>query len=176
VDYWNQLGWRDPFSSPLFSRRQEQYARVLGAQVATPQLVVDGHLAVIGNDRAAVQKALARAAERAKAPVRIAEARRDGSEVEVRIDIPALAKGHADVWAAMADESDQSSVARGENAGRSLAHVAVVRTLRKIGRVGKSEGLEKTVRLPAGEAATRVVIFLADGSGEIQGADSARVR
>src|SRR5579883_3627598 len=61
VDYWNQLGWRDPFSLPQFSRRQEQYARVLGGDVYTPELVVDGRDPVLGNDAAAVGKAILRA-------------------------------------------------------------------------------------------------------------------
>ena len=173
VDYWNQLGWRDPYSSPIFSQRQEQYARVLGSEVATPQIVVDGRIPVLGNDVEAVQKAIARAAGRFKAPVRILEAKRDGSEAAVRVSIAALAKGRADVWIAAADETDRSSVARGENAGRNLTHVAVVRTLTRAGRVDKSEGMEKTMRLPAGPAPGRIVVFLVDGGGEVLGAVAA---
>jgi|SRR5579883_2540346 len=175
VDYWNQLGWHDPFSAPQFSRRQEQYARVLGAEVATPQIVVDGRTAVLGNDPQAVQKAVARAVARAKVPVRIAGVKRDGAEAEVRVSIPALAKGRAEVWIAVADESDHSSVAKGENAGRKLTHVAVVRKLSSAGRVDKAEGMEKTLRLPVGEQASRVVVFLVDGSGEVLGAEAALI-
>jgi hypothetical protein len=170
VDYWNQLGWRDPYSSPIFSRRQEQYARVLGSEVATPQIVVDGRIPVLGNDAEAVRKAISSAAGRAKATVGIAGARRDGGEAEARISIPALAKGRAEVWIATADEVDRSSVGRGENAGRTLTHVAVVRTLIKAGRVGKSEGMEKTLRLPVGAAPGRIVAFIVDGGGEVLGA------
>lgn len=170
VDYWNQLGWRDPYSSPVFSRRQEQYARVLGSEVATPQIVVDGRIPVLGNDADAVQKAIARAAGRGKAPVRVGTAGRDGGEVQVPVSIAPLARGRADVWIAMADEADQSSVGRGENAGRTLTHVAVVRTLSKVGRVDKSEGMEKTLRMPMGAAPGRIVVFLVDGGGEVLGA------
>jgi len=175
VDYWNQLGWRDPYSSPVFSHRQELYARVLGSAVATPQIVVDGRIPVLGNDPDAVQKAIARAAGRGKAPVRIGAARRDGGEVEVPVSIAPLAKGHAEVWIAIADEADQSSVGRGENAGRTLTHVAVVRALSKAGRVDKSEGLEKTLRMPIGAAPGRAVVFLVDGSGEVLGAGAAPI-
>jgi hypothetical protein len=175
VDYWNQLGWRDPFSSPLFSRRQEQYSRVLGSEVATPQIVVDGRITVLGNDVEAVQKAIARAAARAKAPVRIADAKRAGGEAEMRVSIAPLAKGRAEVWIAAADEADRSSVGRGENAGRTLTHVAVVRTLAKAGRVDKSEGMEKTLRIPVGAAPARIVVFLVDAGGEVLGAEATSI-
>jgi hypothetical protein len=175
VDYWNQLGWRDPFSSPVFSRRQDQYARVLGAEVATPQIVVDGRVPVLGNDAAAVQSAIARAAGRGKAPVRIAGTKREGGEAQVRVSIPALAKGRADVWIAIADEADRSSVERGENAGRALTHVAVVRRLTKAGRVDRSEGMEQTLHLPVGAQPARVIVFLTDGSGEVLGAEAALI-
>src|SRR5437867_11705035 len=46
VDYWNSLGWTDPYSSPLFSARQADYVRLLGAESYTPQLVIDGRVAV----------------------------------------------------------------------------------------------------------------------------------
>src|SRR6478609_6515006 len=48
VDYWDRLGWRDPNSSHEFTARQERYGRVLGVEVYTPQLVVDGREAVVG--------------------------------------------------------------------------------------------------------------------------------
>jgi hypothetical protein len=64
VDYWDPLGWRDPFSSPVFTARQERYARTLGGEVYTPQMVIDGREQVLGNDAAAVQKAIARGRRR----------------------------------------------------------------------------------------------------------------
>src|SRR5580704_17400830 len=62
VDYWNSLGWRDPFSSPQFSRRQSDYARLLGSEVYTPQLVIDGRVQLNGSDGRDIQAAIARAA------------------------------------------------------------------------------------------------------------------
>jgi hypothetical protein len=176
VDYWNQLGWRDPFSSAVFSRRQEQYARVLGSEVATPQIVVDGRIPVLGNDAEAVQKAIVRAAGHPKAAtVRIEEVRRDGGQAVVRLSIPTLAKGRADVWVATADEADRSSVEKGENAGRNLTHVAVARSLAKVGRVDKAQGLEVTVRPPLAAQPSRVIVFLIDGSGEVLGVEGATI-
>src|SRR5436305_7163041 len=117
VDYWDQLGWRDPFSSHQFTLRQQAYSRAVGAEVYTPQLVIDGRQAVVGNDVDAVRSAIARAAARPKLPVRIAQAKRDGGQAAVTVSIAPLAKGKAEVWVAIADEADRSSVSRGENSG-----------------------------------------------------------
>src|SRR5215471_15651099 len=68
VDYWDRLGWKDPFSSAAATRRQDRYARLLGlAAVYTPQIVVDGHWQAIGSDRDAVAQALAEARQAAAA-------------------------------------------------------------------------------------------------------------
>src|SRR5882724_8604367 len=50
VDYWNQLGWADPFSSALYSERQREYASHLDGQTYTPELVVDGAKGFVGSD------------------------------------------------------------------------------------------------------------------------------
>jgi hypothetical protein len=173
VDYWNQLGWRDPFSSAQFSQRQQRYARLIGGEVYTPQIVIDGRELVLGSDPAAIQKAVGQAAQRPKTTVKIAGAKREGGDATIVLSIAPLEKGHADVWVAVADEHDESSVKRGENAGRTLAHVAVVRTLSKAGTVGKNEGIEKTLRLPVAAAPARIVVFLTDGSDRVIGAEGA---
>jgi hypothetical protein len=173
VDYWDQLGWRDPFSSHQFTQRQQAYSRTVGAEVYTPQLVIDGRDAVVGSDVDAVRRAIARAATRPKLPVRIAQAKRDGAEAAVTISIGPLPKGKAEVWVAVADEADRSSVSRGENSGHTLTHVAVVRSLTKAGAVTKAAGMEKSLRFPAPAGAARVIVFLTDPGGEVTGAGSA---
>src|ERR1700756_199186 len=77
VDYWNQLGWRDPFSSAQFSQRQQRYARLIGGEVYPPQIVIDGRELVLGSDPAAIQKAVGQAAQRPKTTVKIAGAKRE---------------------------------------------------------------------------------------------------
>src|SRR5919109_268464 len=50
VDYWDRLGWKDPFSSRRFTDRQRRYAWVLGGgdRIYTPQMIVDGRTEFIG--------------------------------------------------------------------------------------------------------------------------------
>src|ERR1700722_15917660 len=61
VDYWNDLGWRDPFASSAATQRQHDYAKVLSAEVYTPQMIVDGHTEILGSDERAAQRAIAKA-------------------------------------------------------------------------------------------------------------------
>jgi hypothetical protein len=178
VDYWNHLGWRDPFSSPQFSQRQAGYARLMGSEVYTPQLVIDGRVQLNGSDSNDIQAAIARAAVKPKLPVRIVQATREGDNAMVHLSIPALASGRSDVWVAVADDSAQASVTKGENSGRTLAHVAVVRSLTKVGSVSKGAGFDQTVRLPLGTAkagGSRIVAFVAQSYSSIMGADSAEL-
>jgi hypothetical protein len=170
VDYWNSDGWNDPYSSAQFTARQRTYAHSLQVDSYTPQMVIDGRKEVLGSDEKAIQSAVAKAAARPKLPVRIVSAKRDDKEAVVSIAVGA-ASAKADVWVAVADDRDQSSVRRGENKGRTLNHVAVVRSLGKVGSVTKTAGFEKTVRVPLATQAEgmRVVVFVAESGGPVLG-------
>jgi hypothetical protein len=138
VDYWDRLGWRDPFSSSLFTRRQSQYdARVFhGNSIYTPQIVVDGASASVGSDAAAVQRAIEKASRQPKATVTVST--HPGGAVpavDVRVEAgPELSlRQPADVVLALTEDHLVTHVKRGENSGRVLTHSAVVRSLSTIG-------------------------------------------
>lgn len=134
VDYWNGLGWGDPFSQREFSRRQGEYAEALGNQrVYTPQMIVDGTREFVGNDRAEAMRAITRSTLREKSEILLERrSARGGLSLEVRIPSPPAVA--ADVLLALAEDELSSDVSRGENSGRVLHHDAVVRELRVIGR------------------------------------------
>jgi hypothetical protein len=172
VDYWNSLGWKDPFSSAQFTDRQGMYAHALRGEKLTPQLVIDGRWEVLGSDEKEIQSAVTRAAAHPKSVApRIVTAKREGNEAVIGVAVDALSSGKKDVWVALADERDQTSVAKGENAGRTIAHVAVVRNLSKAGTVTKTAGFDKTLRLPLTAQAgdMRVVVFVAEFGGPVLG-------
>jgi len=177
VDYWNRLGWSDPFSSAQFSARQAAYSRALKSEVYTPQLVIDGGEQLVGSDTGEILAAITRAASRPKVPVKIGAARLEGTEVVVNVSVDG---GAGELWLAVADERDESSVKRGENSGRKLAHVAVVRSLVKAGDVRSSGVFDRAVRLPlapdARPAGTRIVAFLAAPNGRILGVSMASLQ
>ena len=166
VDYWNHLGWRDPFSSSAHSARQQQYARRFGQDGPyTPQMVVDGQVQFVGSDARRARVAIAEAgalARRARVTVR-----REGDAVFV--EAPALLVGSkAELWVGVLRAEGGAEVARGENAGRTLRHVGIVRTLVRGGTVTRERGASYRVVVGGGE---RVVAFLQEpGLGVILGA------
>jgi len=166
VDYWNQLGWKDRFSSPEYTQRQEAYAREFGLESPyTPQMVVDGAAQFTGGDRGRAAAEIDKAANRPKATIVLERA-----EKGVRVDVEAVPH-EADIWLALADDSDTTRVAAGENKGRTLAHVAVVRSLRKIGYVKRGGAFSRHVELPSGSGGQRVVVFLQEaGQARVWGA------
>jgi len=156
VDYWDRLGWRDPYSSSANTQRQQSYARVLGKEGPyTPQMVIDGTTEFVGNDARRAGDELARARSHEKIGVHLT---RNGDAVQVRID---TASKSAEVWLALADDRGTQQVASGENKGRTLHHVAILRSLRKIGSVKKGAEFAQTVEAPANGG--RVIVFVQEG-------------
>src|SRR5215208_447807 len=127
VDYWDRLGWRDPFSSPLFSARQSAYdAAVFRSNgIYTPQLVVDGSLEVVGNDDVAVHRTLLEAASVPKAIVSVVALKEGdaGARVDVHVEVPPDVAPHriAEIVVAVTEDGLISHVNRGENGGRTLS-------------------------------------------------------
>jgi hypothetical protein len=139
VDYWNRLGWADPFSKAAFSLRQQNYAKLFGSdEVYTPQMIVDGTDEFVGSDRAKAREAITRAAAAAKGTISldVTPVAKDAKSVNCRISITKLpANSSGDVLLAMTEDGLSTEVPRGENAGKSLRHSAVVRSLQQIGTI-----------------------------------------
>ena len=143
VDYWNYLGWKDPYSSAQFSNRQGGYSRTLRqAPVLTPQMIVDGREVFVGSDGPRSQQAVARAAEAPKANIRIARPREDAGSPDRTVPLtitveglPDTARGRVEVMLAVREHNLQNSVRRGENAGKQLEHQSVVRHLSRVGTI-----------------------------------------
>jgi hypothetical protein len=133
VTYWNHQGWSDPFSLDIIDLHQEQYVRHFSLpSPATPEFVVDGTEQVAGNDPPKLSQEISRAAATPKLAMQIGDAHlsADGAvEFSVKAD-----PGHkGTLVAAVAENATQSQVARGENAGRTLHYVAVVRAFKEFG-------------------------------------------
>jgi len=184
VDYWDDIGWKDPYSSREFSIRQRDYAhrfRLDGPY--TPQMVVDGDAQLVGSDERQALRVIGSAAKVDKIPVSLSSLRLEGISslvLHVEVGPPLGAKPTSgQVSIALADDSDQSNVRRGENAGRFLTHVAVVRTLTQVGMIDGRATFSKDVRVNTGNANLhnlRVVAIVQETTaGRVLGVGSARL-
>jgi hypothetical protein len=168
VDYWDQLGWRDRFSMKEATQRQNDLARALGlATIGTPQIVVDGGTAVWGVDATNLARALK--APRTDVPLTV-----ERNEHELTVRTPARGRGEVyDVYVVGYLPQAVTHIGRGENAGRTLTEVNVVRYIRKIGQSSSAAGEWKfpLTSLP-GDASHVVVLLQKPGHGAIVGAQT----
>lgn len=181
VTYWNHQGWRDPFSLNAIDERQQEYARQFAlSDVYTPQVVVDGAAQVVGSDGPKLQAEIERAASRPKMTLAIAQARQADGAVQFAVN--ADTGGKANIVAAVAENATVTEVARGENAGRTLHHVAVVRVMKDFGpRAADGRTLElrsrEVAEAEAGSTPLRLVVFLVSRKdGHVLGAAAQVVR
>ncbi len=137
VDYFNQLGWSDRFSSALFSERQKGYARKFHLPSAyTPEMVIDGRFEAVGSDPAAVERAIGFAA-RTQRPVSV-ELNWAAQNV-LHVSVTGDSGKPSTVLLAITEDGLTTSVAAGENKGRVLRHSGVVRELRQLGSTSGGE-------------------------------------
>ena len=151
VDYWNDLGWDDPYSLPAWTERQRLYARALGDdRVYTPELVVGGARGFVGSHSSAISKAIADADHPALLP---ATAAWTAGQLEVTATAPA----GADVLVAVWEDGRKIAVTRGENKGETLANDRVVRRLERVAAAGAKGTI--TVKLDPAWKSVGAVMF-----------------
>jgi hypothetical protein len=161
VDYWNSLGWRDPYARSEWTDRQRSYAKYLGGEVYTPALVVNGLAMVVGSDTAAVSRAI----EQATSPSLAVSLRRTASGLEAEIATTATPLTGMLVTY---DPKQETRVKAGENWGRSLVEYRVVRDVTPL------TGLTSRMTLPPVGNDRGAVLLLQDASWRIIGAADLR--
>jgi hypothetical protein len=133
VDYWNRLGWKDVFSSADYSKRQNDYASYLHLQsVYTPQIVVNGKTEFVGSEEGSLRNAIKTSLEKP-------------ATAQLSLNVSTIEQGHAEIkytaegtdkstvlQLAVLQKNAQTKVEHGENGGRTLSHVQIVRKLQKI--------------------------------------------
>lgn len=162
VTYWDDIGWKDTFSFEGATDRQATYARRLGGGSFTPQLVIDGQQSVVGSRSGEAAAAIATAKAQSASAAEVKLTRRQG-RVVVSVG---EGRGAARVLLVGFDRAHQTVIARGENAGRTVAQANVVRSLREIGR-WEGQPVELTVSTPAG---VDLAVILQQADGRILGA------
>lgn len=171
VDYWNYIGWTDPFAKPWASARQREYRESLRTRfVYTPQIVVDGTAQVVGSDEEACDKLIdAAEAQAAPRPTLDLRWRGDGALI-VDVSAGASPPGQpATLWLVGYDTQHTTKVLRGENGGRTLTDYHPVRSYQQL---GKWAGWSAEFIVPATEVKTLgdggIAVLLQDaGTGPI---------
>jgi hypothetical protein len=146
VTYWNNLGWKDPYSSPVFTDRQSVYASRLSSEGSyTPQMVLNGRDQFEGSDGSALERALRDDARREHFALSIVSSTPTTEGIDVKFAFAESPSKPLDIIAVLTDDTDRSNVLRGENSGRQLQHVSVARSMTRVATV--RDGGEQAVHI-----------------------------
>lgn len=172
VDYWNQLGWKDMFSSPQFRFRQNDYAKLFGVEeVYTPQMVVGGLAGFSGNSYEMAIKEITKRGAGLQDDLRLTTSSNKSNPSVVDLHVAGQSRGLSNkgalLYLAITESGIGSNVTRGENSGRYLKHASLVRSFGVIGTVEQSNpawDVTSTLQLPADwkRENLRAVVFLQD--------------
>jgi hypothetical protein len=134
VDYWDYLGWQDTLALHGHTKRERAYAAARGDRdVYTPQVVVNGAVAVLGSDKNAIESAIAKTRANAQplsVPVTL---KIDGDKIVAEVADASGATRAAEVWLCPITGKVTVNIGRGENNGKSLTYHNVVRGWKKLG-------------------------------------------
>lgn len=182
VTYWNYLGWNDPYSQEIFSRRQQQYASIFQtSSVYTPQMIVDGKKQLVGSDYSKAILTIKSAASTAKSEIELMPVR---SETEISLTGTIQLKKSSitnpvAIYVALVEDNQSIVVNSGENEGRTLSNSSVARNLIVLDKLkGQTFFLQHKVLIPKKLRSKpfRIVLFVQDTQGEILGAQTAPVK
>jgi len=166
IDYWDYIGWADPFADPRFTERQRAYAAFLGKRmVYTPQMIVAGRWDAVGSHRAKVE-ALLQDARAAGSSVSVSYLEGTPGRILLEGEVPA---GGATVWAVFYQPEADTPVEQGENAGKTLTGYNIVRDLVPLGSFAGGRQELALAPLPAGPEACAILVQH-DTTGAILGA------
>lgn len=173
VDYWNRLGWPDPYSEADWSARQAEWQQRLGnSSIYTPQLIVNGKAEFVGSDEAMAREAIRAAlAQPAEVTVGVRSGYTGGGSVTATLGLAGVQR-QVDVSVVLVEDGLSMAVPKGENAGRTLNHSAVVRSLKRE-RTSASGPVNVVVSVPSDVDRThaRLVVVVQDTrSGAVLGA------
>ncbi len=139
VDYWNHDGWTDPYSSADWTQRQVDYVtKFKEKEPYTPQMIIDGQTQTVGGRESEVRQAIRQAASQPQTEVTLTagNAASDATP-QFTVHVGKLTgntdRDTVEVWVAISESGLGSSVNAGENAGKTLYHASVLRSLHKIG-------------------------------------------
>lgn len=176
VDYWNRLGWKDPYSSKDFTKRQYDYASALNAGVYTPQLVINGQSEMVGSDARKIDNTLKKVWSQDHASVvSIQSAKLENGKAIINYTLTGNT-GNASLNIAIVEKKTMTAIKAGENGGVTLSGTNVVRNFQTLGNV-KEGANSYSIEMPDGVDKNNVsiVLYLQKSNNEITAASQAAV-
>jgi hypothetical protein len=163
VDYWDRLGWKDPFSQSQFTQRQYDYAKWMNsANVYTPQIVVNGQDEFVGSDSKKMAQTLSKLSDSdSKVNFKFEHIEWKNEAVNLELELSNLPK-NSQLNVALVNKNTETSIPRGENEGRKLSGVNVVRVLQKIPSMTLKNEVTLLIPKNLDKANTRIIAFLQD--------------
>ncbi len=129
VDYWDHQGWKDIYSDAEYTKRQSRYAELLNLQtIYTPQIVTNGKTEFVGSNEHALLAAISAGLKETPAQTLSLSSTAKNGQINVRYETDGFRK-QSDLTIALVQKSGHSQVKAGENSGRTLTHVQIVRKL-----------------------------------------------
>jgi hypothetical protein len=151
VDYWDRIGWKDPFSAHQFTQRQYEYGSLFRLDsVYTPQAVVDGQREFVGSDRGTAVSAISEAAAFPKTRVALKVTAEDATQLHLNVSVDKIPAQNepTQVILAVAEDDLKVHVKAGENSGRNLVHYGVVRSLTRLGKASEKTAFATQITVP----------------------------
>lgn len=143
VDYWNRLGWKDPFSDQLYSERQHNYAASFGSgSVYTPQLIINGEKEMVGSDEDKIASTIKQLQKPSSSQINIEEIKNSGNSISINYSVTGK-RNNSVVNIALVQNKITTSIKAGENEGVTLTNYNVVRNFKKVSSI--SEGKNTAV-------------------------------
>jgi hypothetical protein len=173
VDYWDYIGWKDPFATPNNTQRQRGYSKAMGLwSIYTPQMVIDGRLEGVGSRTREISDKINRVstmslADRVSVPIAL---RASAGILSIKIEGGAAPKG-GDIWLVTYDDEKSTAIPRGENAGKTLTEYNIVRGVWRLGDWnGQAVSSDYAVKDLGIKADKAVILLQEKGQGAIYGA------
>ncbi len=170
VDYWNYIGWKDPYSKAEYTARQRKYSQLMNSEgVYTPQMIVNGRSEFVGSNKTESNSAVASAlGQKNVCPIALNSIQQKEGKILVSYSFT-NSPNELSVNVALVEKIVSNEVTRGENSGRKLTHRNVVRSF--FSGDAKKEGTIE-MEYPKGLSASSVIVFVQDKQWHILGASA----
>ncbi len=176
VDYWNRLGWKDPYSSSEYTQRQYKYASSLNSSVYTPQLVINGENEMVGSDAKRIDNTLKKAwLQDTNSDISIEKVRLDNGKATIDYAVVGNT-GNFLLNIALVEKKTVTDIRSGENGGVTLSGTNVVRNFKTVSKSGDGKSTY-VIDVPQGIDLKNmsVVMYLQESNNKITAADQAQV-